>query len=156
MTTPHPDGARDVFGESFEEAEPWEAFEDEVGEDDDDTSPPNKLQASTELVDMLLQLYLSGAMTATSLSIMCYWIHHAGVEGHVRDLAFPPGRPSGRYKRHIDAALGVNSTDERLYELDVPGHSKHGVGRLVTKVLVQPHHRLPTQQPATSRSETFA
>ncbi len=117
----------------------WDDPSDEEGVP---TGPPTAEAASTELVDMLLTLYVQGRMPAKQLCIMCHWAQHAGVGSHAAALALPPGRPTGHYKRHLDAALGFTKRHHHLYELDMPGHSKSDLGRLVHSVGVQPPHEL--------------
>eukprot|EP00969_Alexandrium_andersonii_P196022 8659924-Alexandrium_andersonii.AAC.1 len=88
---------------------------------------------------MVLTLYLTSKLAANHVCILMHFAAAAGVGGYAQTLSMPPGRPSGRYKRHLDAALGFKSS-ARFYTLPMPGQSKHALGRLTHQVLVQPPH----------------
>ena len=137
MAEPWEDDA-ELPAEWDEEDAPWEISDDE-GEN---SGAPTRIEATVEFVDMLVHLYLSGSMAAKSLAILCHWAHHAGVGGSAASLAMPPGRQTGKYKKHVDSALGLDARDAAFYEIDVPGHSKHDVGRIIHKMRAQPPHEV--------------
>eukprot|EP00969_Alexandrium_andersonii_P240438 10614670-Alexandrium_andersonii.AAC.1 len=136
----------------------WEADDDGalhvVGWDDsDDESSAAEgagAVAGVEMVEHLLQLYYLSKMSARDLCVACYWAGLAGVEA-AREVGMAPGKPTGRYQRHLDAVLGTGS-QKGLYFLDVPGHGKHDVARTVHDLPVRPPHELIEAELQSDRS----
>eukprot|EP00959_Pyramimonas_sp_CCMP1952_P252113 5267741-Pyramimonas_sp.AAC.1 len=63
--------------------------------------------AGAKLFDHLLGIYVSGKqMSAKDLAIGCHYASEAGTKGaYWSSWGLPPGRPSGRYKEHVDRRL---------------------------------------------------
>ncbi len=66
-----------------------------------------------------------------------YFAGEAGIE-QARPYGKAPGAASGHYQRHLDTRIA--RMDVELFELKVPGHSKHDLSRTANSVLVAPAH----------------
>ena len=75
-------------------------------------------EASSELVSMLVDLKVRGAISAKSACILAYWATQAGAQGAVTGLAAKPGQSVGNYSRRFDTftGLGVHQAVD-FYEL---------------------------------------
>lgn len=61
---------------------------------------------------------------------------------HIKEAdryALGPGSSSGHYSRKLRSALGYSKSKD-LYELDVPGHSKHDLSRTLHTISCLPAH----------------
>jgi hypothetical protein len=116
----------------------WEDFSD-----DDHINPdPDKDEAGKGLVEVLLDLHLSGKLKANQTCIIAWWAHKAGAFGDCSALGMGPGKASGGYQRHLDSFLGHIDPTE-TYEIKVPGHDKYDIGRATQTICVaNPHERL--------------
>jgi len=67
-----------------------------------------------------------------------FFASNSGAVGDaVADLGFPPGKPSGRYQRHIDSILGGGLDRSSLYRYELPC-----VDRLTAEPITRPYYML--------------
>eukprot|EP00969_Alexandrium_andersonii_P078231 3449764-Alexandrium_andersonii.AAC.1 len=84
---------------------PWEEEDERHWDSDDEARPPSKGEAAEEFIAQLLSLLMASTpMAANHLCILCHWAHLAGMPG-VNQFALPPGKPSGRYSKHVKKKL---------------------------------------------------
>jgi hypothetical protein len=95
-----------------------------------------------EYVAAMLQLLHARTLNASQFCVLMYWAGLAGIQD-ARKYGYPPGQPSGHYQRHLDAAMELPKSAEDLYEMQVPGHAKHALGRQIhTCHVFVPHEQL--------------
>ena len=88
------------------------------------SSGPGK-NAGAILRDLLLKEYAQGALSATLLCVICFFITACGGIG-VEDLAVKPGTGSqgGNYQKRLDTALGLSEVEKNFYFLQIPTWDK--------------------------------
>eukprot|EP00969_Alexandrium_andersonii_P184582 8154844-Alexandrium_andersonii.AAC.1 len=73
-------------------------------------------------------MHLSGHLSAMQLCITAHWAAESGLRGPAKDLARAPGRQVGSYQGYVDKVLDLGGRTG-LYAMEVPGHSRHDLGR---------------------------
>ena len=74
--------------------------------DSDDDGMSEQEKAAFEFMELLLQQYFAGVITATTFCILCHWVSKAGLVCEAAaEYSLPPGRSSGKYKAHLDEKL---------------------------------------------------
>jgi len=101
-----------------------------------------KNDAGHELAELLLQLHTSGRLSAKETCLLSHWATEAGAAGPVGEMAKGPGAQSGHYQRHLDRVAGLRGCPDNFYTLQIPGHTKHSVDRVVNNVQVVPPHEV--------------
>ena len=86
-----------------------------------------------------MSLYLSSAISAGHLRVICYWAFKAGVT-EAKDLSHPPGRNSGHYQRHLDTILGFKAARQFSYTLTLAGQQKGQPARSQLSIPTVPPH----------------
>jgi hypothetical protein len=131
--------------ESFEAME-WEDIDGSDDEDDQSAKPraaPTRSQAEAALGDYLIGRVLQGKMPCVEACVISYWASLAGVGGVVADLAMSPDSPSGHFSRRFDDVVGIKKMQHAMTTIDVPGHSRSEMGRIVHKMpVIAPHEAL--------------
>ena len=109
---------------------------------EDDSHRIPSLEEATELLgDALVDMWLGEeVMTATNLTKICWFAHHAGLGGLVEQLAMRPDSPSGHHSRKVKSVLGLGELDRHSYTLKLPGFKKHAAARAIVDVKVLPPH----------------
>ena len=98
----------------------------ECAYDDEDDVPPSR--AGELLVEFLVKMLVSGAMSAKTLCTVCWFCWKAGCESErVRAFACRPSSASGNFQRKVDRALRV-STAQPSHTIRLPTY-RHGEGR---------------------------
>ena len=112
----------------------------ELTDSDSDSDEISPREAGIQLCELLINLYMTGILSAKTFSIICHWCKLAGVSGPVGDLGSPPGRESGNYQKTLDAKLGFKKHDARGYKFVAPGHHKYDISRTMHENFVVPPH----------------
>ena len=96
--------------------------------------------AAAELYESIVDLKLSGKVSATAACIIAYWAGRAGAAGPVKELGLKPGLQSGKYSLHFDQVtqMGVDSVGS--YELPVVRKLKSDLGRRCDPLPMIPVH----------------
>ena len=76
-------------------------------------------EAGAILRDILLKEYAQGALSATLLCVLAFWITQAGAIG-VEDLKRKPDDSTGNYQKHLDKSLGLSDVEKQFYNLRIP------------------------------------
>ena len=126
---------RDGFWESEREPmDPLEATGDEAG---------------ALLCQFLLDMHLSGNLSAKSLCVICWFASRAGASGaDVASDAYRQNAQSGHFQRHLDTCLGINMRHELSwrYRVHLPSSHKHDLSRTSHETLVTcPHEAMATE-----------
>lgn len=101
--------------------------------------PEGAEEAGAALGDLLLELHVSGRLTAKHACLISHYAHKAGACGPVAQYGYKPGAPSGHYQRHLDKAAGLR--DQNLfYHMTVPCFSKRSRSRVSRQLDVLPPH----------------
>ena len=113
----------------------WESHEfdrgDEWNADSDDDGLTEQQRAGNEFMELLLQQYLSGVITATCFCLLCHWASKAGLANEsTASYGLPPGRASGKYKQHLDEKLEFKKERRHMYHFTVPGKERHSDERV--------------------------
>jgi hypothetical protein len=117
----------------------WESAS--CSEDQSDDEIPTGIGAGLQLVELLVCLLASGAISAQTLCLVCYWASRAGASG-CAEWGLRPGSNSGHYQRHVDVCMHIDMHSESHYHIGIPVHTKHDLGRRIRKTPVQPPHEL--------------
>ena len=112
----------------------------ELTDSDSDSDEISPGEAGIQLCELLINLYMTGILSAKTFSIICHWCKLAGVSGPVGDLGSPPGRESGNYQKTLDGKLGFKKHDARGYKFVAPGHHKYDISRTMHENFVIPPH----------------
>ena len=91
-----------------------------------------------ELADYILQLHVSGRLTAKDACILSHFAERAGARGPVKDLAFRPSAPSGHFQRHLDSVAGLRSL--AFHRVQMPSYCETTHQRSTHDVAVRPPH----------------
>ena len=109
-------------------------FEEDVSDDEvwiDDVESLSAEECGERLRDILLSLLFAGGnFSAKRLCTVAYWARRAGAIG-VDELAFPPGKQSGQYQRHLDTKLKTQPKNLMAYKLDLPKYTKTELWRTI-------------------------
>ena len=106
-----------------------------------------KFEASQLFTELLVQVYLDNLpISAKTLCLLAWWACKGGLTGFVEDLAYPPGRQSGKYSQKVKKALRFDIHDERLYKLETVCYDKFDRHRSVHHVWVLPPHEALHEQ----------
>jgi len=98
---------------------------------------------SQRFFDLLVELKMSGKLSAKTVCVLSYWAKGAGVCEPGSKLAFPPNRTGGHYSAHFDKVVGLDEAlKQDWYKINLPGHSKHDVSRTVMEVAAAPAHEV--------------
>jgi hypothetical protein len=123
----------------------WEAAE-HVGPEgfpDGDSDSDHAAVESTpwdELLEFLLDLLLMRVLNARHFCLIMWFVWKAGLV-EAKRYAFRPNAPSGHYQRHVRGCFkNVYTESQDLYRAEVPGHSKHSVGRTMHTLYISPPH----------------
>ena len=117
----------------------WEAASNSDSDSDDEI--PLGIGAGRQLVELLVCLLASGAITAQTLCLVCYWASRAGAAA-CAEWGLRPGSNSGHYQRHVDICMHIDMHSDSLYHIGIPVHTKHDLGRRIRNTPVQPPHEL--------------
>lgn len=112
-------------------AHSWESEVWDWQHDSDDDGLTEQQTAGAEYMEVLLQQYFSGIMTATVFCLLCHWGAKAGLDSEAAGkYGLPPGRSSGKYKQHLDEQLEFKSQRRNMYQFSVPGRQRHSDDRV--------------------------
>ena len=140
----------------------WGDSSDEEGERRPLSEAEKQERAGDKLANELLALLergeARGGLSARSVCTLAYHAKEAGARGFVEQLAFRPNAPSGHFQRHLDVVLSFDEETKLLYELDVPGHDRCGMERVLHKMHTLPLHEELAREVADSPglAEQFA
>jgi hypothetical protein len=124
----------------------WENEDDDNldgwgGECSDDDVEEEPTTPGGELVSYTFGLLMAGTLNSQQFCIAMHYANLGGIT-EARPYAFPPGKSSGHYARHLLPFIGSAEERAALYELDVPGHRKTEMSRTVHKIPVMPPHEV--------------
>ena len=115
----------------------WEQSGPVDDHDSDEAGDQAQHLFGKQLEDHLLSQFALGQLDAKALCIACWFASKAGAQGDgLARLAFPPGRSTGNYSRHLKAMLPIDLSD--LVPLDVPAYVK-GARTTKTILVAAPH-----------------
>lgn len=128
----------------------WDESDRESSSEDPDSDDGPRVENSPEecgeiFVQFVMSMYFSGALSAKSACVLCWWAGKAGARGPVSEYGFRPNAPTGHYARHIDTVekIDVRALREQLLALPVPRYTKYDAGRSVFLLPVRaPHEEL--------------
>lgn len=113
--------------------------------DESDSEAEPELTAGAALVNNLVDLYVSRALTAKDLCVLCWHAKNAGIAEAAPHAFRPNAASSGHYQRHLDKSLPFMKDVECLYEFDVAAHTD-AVGRgKHAMVMIPPHEAMAEQ-----------
>ena len=109
-----------------------------------DEEEPLGEEAAGELIKFLLTRHVEGTISARTMCVICWWAVKAGCRSEkVSKFAYSPEAQTGKYQRHVDAAMGVSTKNQSSYRVDVPSYLKHGLTRQEVPTTVGiPHEQL--------------
>ena len=106
---------------------------------DDETSSQDA--AAHEFMELLLEEYFSGIITAMTFCLLCHYAHAGGLAGDAASkYGMPPGRSSGKYKAHLDDQLHFKRQRRYMYHYDVPGRQRRSEERCSITLAAKPAH----------------
>ena len=117
------------------DAKPWDD-----SESDDDISSLSEEECGERFASMLVELYMSGRMTAKTVCTLAYWAKHGGIKGSAKTFAMTPTSQAGHCARRMETALGLKEYEHQLYRAPVPGHSKLSGSREIKQQYFLPPH----------------
>ena len=131
---------RRLVEHSWEQPAPhaWEVDPDEDSEASD--ADPSPLECVTFFLSFLIDLYMSGALSARSFCVIVYWASGFCDSDDLRKYGMAPGKASGSYARHLKGLLGFKENEQHLFRCRVPIHARHAMERSVTMLPVLPGH----------------
>ena len=111
------------------------------GYDSSDWEEPHSLPGE-EFVQLMLSHLHERTLNAKPFCQLMYWAGRAGVQDAIK-YGLAPGAPSGHYQRKLDLVLENQKKGAALYNIQVPGSSKHELSRTVaTTPAIVPHEAL--------------
>lgn len=122
---------------------PEAATSDVHWEDSGDEAPLESLsseECQTEFAKLLTDMYVTGALSAKSLCLVCYWAMRSGAKGPIVQLGMAPTPHTGHYQRHLDSVLRLKETEAKMHRIAVPVYSKNSASRESTLLEVLPPH----------------
>ena len=75
-----------------------------------EAGPEDKQDAGATLGEILLEMKVSGKLTATDVRLIAYWAAKAGACG-IEDMGMAPGARTGNYSRHLDLSRAQREID---------------------------------------------
>ena len=142
---------------SWEAARPhgtqnWEELGCDTGHDADSEDADPVEQATQEFADFLVDIYLSGGLSAKQFCILCHYAAAGGMRRPVHDYAKAPGAPTGHYQRFLSNKMFARNPD-KLYWVDTVGSRKHmGAARVGFSIPVVPLHEALANDLASDRT----
>lgn len=135
----------------------WERPEgSESGDSDLDSSDRDPATDPGAAADMFLEKllgeYMHSVISAQTFCILCHWAWKAGMPGRAAAYAYPPGRESGHYQRHLTKQLGLGLKRKKEYRLPIVGHRLHDADRTQFALPVKPGHELLNEELQTNPS----
>ena len=116
----------------------WESHEGDHWDwnhDSEDDGMSEQEKAGAEFMELLLQQYFGGVITATLFCMLCHWASKAGLASQSATVyGLPPGRASGKYKQHLDEKLEFRKQRRHMYHFDVPGRQRHSDDRVQVQI----------------------
>ena len=97
-------------------------------------------EAAEKFAEALVEEWVNGRLTAKQVCTFAHWAALGGMTGPVVELALAPTSASGNFKKHLDKVLGCRVRRDSAMVIDVPGHRKSDLGRMVHKLPVCPPH----------------
>ena len=125
-----------------------EAEQGELSEEQRQQAAGDTLAA--ELLALLERGEAKGVLSARAVCTLAHYATEAGAKGFVTKLAFNPGASSGHFQRHLDSVLSFGDEAKLLYQLQVPGHNRHSMGRVVHTLHALPLHEELAREVAES------
>ena len=111
---------------------------DSDADDDYNSSTLPRERAAFHLEGILLELFLTGRLSAKDFCIMCHFMALAGIP-ELEKYGFRPDAPSGHYTRKVEATVPeMKASAESVYEVEIQGMNKHDVTRSGYTTLVKP------------------
>ena len=95
-------------------------------------------EAAEELANLIIELKLSGILSARNACIVCFWAARAGVEGRVAALAKRPDTTASNCSRHFHRVAGCELKCENTYDVLAPGHSRAAASRITFPIATIP------------------
>ena len=99
--------------------QPWELRhyeESEAGSDSDEAEPGldkmSYTQRSTEFLNMLVHLKVSGILSAKEACILSFWARKGGLCDPGGSLAVHPSKAGGAFSKHFDKTIGLDQENE--------------------------------------------
>ena len=116
-----------------------EGYAVDVDSDEEELDPATA--AAQEMLDHLVDLYLTSVISAKSLCLLCHWASKAGItHPDVIRYAAKPTKHSGNYQKHLNTAMGFDDMLRNFDTISVPAYPRGGVGRgLLDLPLRAPH-----------------
>jgi len=109
---------------------------------DDSDGECTAAEAAARLLDFVLNMHQTGALSAKTACVIFWWAGKAGLDS-VRRWGFRPDAPSGHFQRHLDSMLGAMAARKDRYQIQIPSYQKHHRGRVSRRTPVQiPHEAL--------------
>lgn len=99
------------------------------GGDTESYPEPTPEDCVDNFVSMLVELNVSGGLSAKSVCILAYWASGFFPSDTLNKFGMKPGSSSGHYHLHLGNLLGFKDNRENLYQLEVPGHRRHDFER---------------------------
>lgn len=130
---------REHSWESHQCSHSWQSeFDRSWSQDSDDDGMTDQQRAAFEFMELLLQLYFSGVLTATNVCMLCYFAAKGGLANEpAAQYGLPPGRASGKYKDHLDERLEFKTKRRHMYHFEVPGRQRHSDDRVPVTIVAR-------------------
>ena len=103
------------------------------GSDREQLQELDAFQCSAEFLHMLIQLKISGALSAKQACLLSYWASRGGLIGEGALLGAPPGKTGGTYSNKFDKVTGVNLRGH-FYDLHVPCFERWSHSRVIRPI----------------------
>ena len=101
--------------------------------------PPSDIEGSQTFFDLLVELKMSGLLSARHVCVLSHWAKLGGLKGIGASLALAPTRTGGAFSAHFDNVLGMGDEMKRpWYEIKVPCHIRHDVSRSIVPTAALP------------------
>lgn len=110
--------------------DPWDvdAYFDAASEADSEDlndmpsfdAPVTPERAGEEFAHHLLHLWHSKLLSSQHICLLAHWASRAGATGFAGKLAYPPGRQSGQYSRHLKDVTQLHQYMDALYQFEAP------------------------------------
>lgn len=107
---------------------------------DSDEGEPSASECVKQFIAVLVGLFMSGAIPANILCILCYWANGFFQHELLKKFAYKPGQPNGHYQRHLANKLDFKTHKAGFYYMNIPGHKRHDLSRSTNLVPVRPVH----------------
>ena len=97
--------------------------------------------AGEELYSLLLQLKLTGALSARQTCVLAFWATKAGATGPSSTLALRPDAASGKFSKRSDDAVGTYPRDADHYVVDLGRRLRQDATRRWDPIPTMPPHQ---------------